>query len=109
MLFDTWAGLLSPAQFRRHVISPTQTIVAALRQRHPTVPIIGFPRLAGLLVGEYAAATRVDGIGLDTSMDLASPLDGFRRRGACRAIWIRWPWSPAERRCGGRPRRSWLR
>ena len=34
------------------------------------MPVIGFPRLAGLLVGEYATATRVDGIGLDTSMDL---------------------------------------
>lgn len=45
-------------------------IVDALRQRHPSVPIIGFPRLAGLLVGQYAAVTRVDGIGLDTSMDL---------------------------------------
>ena len=70
MLFDSWAGILSPAQFRRHVIEPTQAIVNALRQLHPTVPIIGFPRLAGLLVGEYATATRVDGIGLDTSMDL---------------------------------------
>ena len=36
MLFDTWAGILSPAQFRRHVIEPTQAIVAALRQRIPT-------------------------------------------------------------------------
>ena len=34
------------------------------------MPVVGFPRLAGLLVGEYATATRVDGIGLDTSMDL---------------------------------------
>jgi uroporphyrinogen decarboxylase len=70
MLFDSWAGILSPGQFRRHVIGPTQAIVAALRRRHPTVPVIGFPRLAGLLVGEYAAATRVDGVGLDTSMDI---------------------------------------
>jgi uroporphyrinogen decarboxylase len=71
MLFDSWAGILSPSQFRQHVIGPTQTIVNALRQAHPAVPVIGFPRLAGLLVGEYATATRVDGIGLDTSMDLS--------------------------------------
>ena len=70
MLFDSWAGILSPPQFRRHVIEPTQAIVKALKQRHPMVPVIGFPRLAGLLVGEYAASTRVDGIGLDTSMEL---------------------------------------
>jgi uroporphyrinogen decarboxylase len=70
MLFDSWAGILSPTLFRRHVIAPTQTIVGALRQLHPTVPVIGFPRLAGLLVGQYAAGTDIDGIGLDTSMDL---------------------------------------
>jgi uroporphyrinogen decarboxylase len=70
MLFDSWAGILSPGQFRRHVIGPTRAIVAALRRRHPAVPIIGFPRLAGLLIGEYAAATGVNGVGLDTSMDL---------------------------------------
>jgi uroporphyrinogen decarboxylase len=70
MLFDSWAGILSPAQFRRHVVEPAQVIVNSLWQLHPTVPIIGFPRLAGLLVGDYATETRVDGIGLDTSMDL---------------------------------------
>jgi len=70
MLFDSWAGLLPPSEFRRHVVRPTQAIVAALKDRYPGVPIIGFPRLAGMLVGEYAAVTRVDGVGLDTSMQL---------------------------------------
>ena len=70
MLFDTWAGILPPALFRSHVIEPAQTIVSTLRSRHPHVPIIGFPRLAGLLLGDYAAMTRVDGVGLDTSMEI---------------------------------------
>jgi uroporphyrinogen decarboxylase len=71
MLFDTWAGILSPSLFRQHVIVPAQAITSALRRLHPGVPIIGFPRLAGLLLGEYATATGVDAVGLDTSMDLA--------------------------------------
>jgi uroporphyrinogen decarboxylase len=71
MLFDTWAGILSPMQFRRHVIAPMQAIMSCLRQEHPAIPIIGFPRLAGLLAGTYAAMTQVDAIGLDTSADLA--------------------------------------
>lgn len=71
MLFDSWAGILPPSQFHRYVIEPTRTIVNALRQVHPAVPVIGFPRLAGLLIGEYATATRVNGIGLDTSIDLS--------------------------------------
>jgi uroporphyrinogen decarboxylase len=70
MLFDSWAGILPPSQFHRYVIQPTKTIVATLRQRFPDVPVIGFPRLAGLLVGDYAATTMVDAVGLDTSMDL---------------------------------------
>lgn len=70
MLFDTWAGLLPPSQFHRHVIEPARAIIAALRQRFPGVPIIGFPRLAGMMLGDYATATQVNGIGLDTSMEL---------------------------------------
>ncbi|HEY2619233.1 MAG TPA: uroporphyrinogen decarboxylase [Acetobacteraceae bacterium] len=69
MLFDSWAGILPPSQFHRHVVQPTKTVRAALRARHPNVPVIGFPRLAGLLIGDYAAATCVDGVGLDTAMD----------------------------------------
>jgi uroporphyrinogen decarboxylase len=70
MLFDSWAGILPPSQFRRYVIAPTQAIAATLRQRFPDVPIIGFPRLAGMMLGEYATATQVNGVGVDTSMEL---------------------------------------
>jgi uroporphyrinogen decarboxylase len=75
MLFDTWAGILSASQFRQHVVQPTRAIVDRLRARFPTLPIIGFPRQAGLLIGEYAMATGVDAVGLDTSMDLASAVE----------------------------------
>ena len=71
MLFDSWAGLLPPSEFARHVIAPTRAIVDAIRARHPDTPIIGFPRLAGLQIGRYAAETGIDAIGLDTGADLA--------------------------------------
>jgi uroporphyrinogen decarboxylase len=71
MLFDSWAGLLSPAGFRRHAIGPTARIAAAIRQRHPGVPVIGFPRLAGTMIGTYAAETGVDTVGMDTATDPA--------------------------------------
>ena len=70
MLFDSWAGVLSPSLFRIHVIAPATRIVAELRRRHPGVRFIGFPRLAGMMIGEYGA-TGVNGIGMDTSMHLA--------------------------------------
>lgn len=68
MLFDSWAGVLPPSQFRRHVIAPATRIVAALRARFPSVPVIGFPRLAGPMLAEYGA-TGVNAIGIDTGMD----------------------------------------
>jgi uroporphyrinogen decarboxylase len=71
MLFDSWAGVLSPRQFRAHVIGPARRIVAALKARHPDVPVIGFPRLAGILARDYAE-TGVDGIGIDTGSDIGA-------------------------------------
>ena len=69
MLFDSWAGILSPRLFRRYVTEPTTRIAAALRARHPDIPLIGFPRLAGTMIGAYAEATGVQGVAMDTSAD----------------------------------------
>jgi uroporphyrinogen decarboxylase len=71
MLFDSWAGVLSPSLFRLHCVAPAARIVRALRTRHPGVPVIGFPRLAGVMTRDYAAAG-VDGIGVDTGSDMGS-------------------------------------
>ncbi len=71
MLFDSWAGVLSPSLFRAHVTAPTRRIVGALRLRYPGVPIIGFPRLAGVMLGDYAVLAGTDGVGMDTAMDPA--------------------------------------
>jgi uroporphyrinogen decarboxylase len=72
MLFDSWAGLLSPTGFRRHVIEPTARIAAAIKQLHPEVPVIGFPRLAGTMIGAYGAEAGVDTVGMDTAADPAA-------------------------------------
>jgi uroporphyrinogen decarboxylase len=70
MLFDSWAGVLAPTQFYRYVIKPTQHIVSTLRKQYPRLPVIGFPRMAGLTIEDYALETGVNAVGLDTSMDL---------------------------------------
>ena len=70
-LFDSWAGSLSPAQFEQWVIAPTARIVAALKQRHPNVPVIGFPKGAGAKLAVYARETGVDALGLDETVDPA--------------------------------------
>ncbi|MCW2336371.1 uroporphyrinogen decarboxylase [Sphingobium sp. B2D3A] len=70
-LFDSWAGSLSPAQFRQWVIAPNARIVKALKLRHPDTPIIGFPKGAGAKLVDYAQETGVDALGLDETLDPA--------------------------------------
>ncbi len=68
-LFDSWAGSLAPAQFERWVIEPNARIIAGLRERHPDIPVIGFPKGAGAKLLAYASETGVDAIGLDETVD----------------------------------------
>jgi uroporphyrinogen decarboxylase len=67
-LFDSWSGVLSEDQFARWCTAPTRTITERLKQRHPNVPVIGFPRGAGAKTAGYVAATGIDGVGIDTSV-----------------------------------------
>jgi uroporphyrinogen decarboxylase len=70
-LFDSWSGSLSPAEFERWVIGPTARLVARLNERHPDIPVIGFPKGAGGKLGAYARETGVSALGLDETVDPA--------------------------------------
>jgi uroporphyrinogen decarboxylase len=67
-LFDSSAGVLPPVEFDRWVIAPTKRIVQAVRAQAPGVPIIGFPRGAGLLYERYLAGTGVEAVGMDATV-----------------------------------------
>lgn len=69
-LFDSWAGVLPEPAFERWVIAPTRRIVAALKNRFPDCPVVGFPRGAGMLYERYVAGTGVDAVGLDPTVPL---------------------------------------
>ncbi|WP_439816636.1 uroporphyrinogen decarboxylase [Zavarzinia sp. CC-PAN008] len=64
-LFDTWAGSLPEREFERWVTAPIARIRAALKARHPDVPLIAFPKGAGARLEGFAARTGADVIGLD--------------------------------------------
>ena len=68
-IFDSWAGTLSPEQFRQWVIAPTKRIVEAIQAQHPGFPVIGFPKGAGAKLVEYAEKTGVTAVGLDETVD----------------------------------------
>lgn len=79
-LFDSWAGVLAEAEFRRWVIAPTKIIASALHERHPSIPLIGFPRGAGGLLPAYAREAGVGAIGLDTQVPLGWAMDILPRK-----------------------------
>jgi uroporphyrinogen decarboxylase len=70
-VFDSWAGVLPEAEFRRWVIEPTARITSTLKARYPSVPIIGFPRGAGVLYEAYTEDSGVDAVSLDSAVPLA--------------------------------------
>ena len=69
-IFDSWAGLLSGADFIRFVIEPTKELVARLKKNYPQVPIIGFPREARDSYAPYIRQTGVDAMSIDQSVNL---------------------------------------
>ena len=76
-IFDTWAGTLPDNELDRWVVEPTKRIVEALKERHPDVPVIGFPRGVGAGALWYVGETGVDGIGCDTAMPPAMMAEMF--------------------------------
>lgn len=68
-IFDSWAGSLKGADFEKYALEPCRQITAALKARHPEVPVIGFPREAGEKYVGFAKATGVDCVALDAAVD----------------------------------------
>jgi uroporphyrinogen decarboxylase len=71
-LFESWAGSVPAGLFERVVIEPTARIVKAVKAKHPTLPLIGFPRGAGAWLPRYAEKTGMDGVGVDQMTDMAA-------------------------------------
>ncbi|TYP64575.1 uroporphyrinogen decarboxylase [Stutzerimonas stutzeri] len=67
-LFDSWAGSLKGQDFDDFSIAPAKRIIAALKARHPGVPVIAFPREAGERYVGFRAAVGADCVALDNSV-----------------------------------------
>ncbi|MEO0821274.1 MAG: uroporphyrinogen decarboxylase [Pseudomonadota bacterium] len=70
MLFDSWAGALPASRFDAIAVKPAQRIAGALRERHPGIRFIGFPRGVGALYPSFAEAVKPDAVALDSQMPL---------------------------------------
>jgi uroporphyrinogen decarboxylase len=67
-LFDSWIGVLPEPEAALWGIEPVRRIVARVKAAVPHVPIILFPRGAGLLHESYARIAGADGLSLDTTV-----------------------------------------
>jgi len=67
-LFDSWAGSLKGDDFARYAVEPARQIIAALKARHPQVPVIAFPREAGQGYVGFARASGADCVAIDNSV-----------------------------------------
>ena len=69
-IFDSWSGVLDEACFEDYCVRPVAEIVRRVREVHPDVPIIGFPKGAGALYGGYRERTGVTALGLDWTVPM---------------------------------------
>lgn len=70
-LFDTWAGGLPGPVLDVVGVKPTERIAAALKDKHPEIPFIAFPKGVGEKASEYLHLRGVDALGIDHALDPA--------------------------------------
>ncbi|QFT98456.1 Uroporphyrinogen decarboxylase [Roseovarius sp. THAF8] len=67
-VFDSWAGSLKGQDFEDFAVAPTKRIISALKEKHPSIPVIAFPREAGDGYIGFHAKTGADCVAIDNSV-----------------------------------------
>ena len=68
-IFDSWAGVLPPAEFERWCLAPVEALIAKVKARAPGTPVIAFPRGAATQLSKFAGLEGIAAIGLDTGVE----------------------------------------
>ena len=69
MLFDSWAGILSPWHYEKFSLDYIKSITQAIKQQYPSIPVIIYSKNSGLHI-QKIAQTGCQAIGLDWTVDL---------------------------------------
>ena len=70
-IFESHAKIAGDEKkFREFCIEPLKRIIDKIREKHPNIPIIGFPRNASHNYLEYGKSVNVDCISLDQNVDV---------------------------------------
>ena len=57
--------MLNETQYDEFVINPTIKIVSAIKDKYPSIPVIGFPKGSGYNYKKYIRLTGINGVGVD--------------------------------------------
>ena len=68
-IFNSWAGVLPPAEFERWCLAPIAALVGKVKARAPRTPVIAFPRGAATELSKFADLEGIAAIGLDTGVE----------------------------------------
>ena len=71
-IFDSWAGVLPPAEFERWCVGPVASLVAKVRASAQNTPVIAFPRGAGAQLAKFGGMKGVAAIGVDAAVEPAT-------------------------------------
>ena len=67
-LFDSWAGILPEEQLFHWSLDPMVRIAKGLRERHPGIPVIAFPRAVGPALLMYRRPDTFSALSIDTGI-----------------------------------------
>ena len=73
-IMDSWAGYLSPADYREFVFPHTRSVIARVREQFPNTPVIHYANGAPTLLGDFVNLG-ANVVGLDWRVELS---DAFK-------------------------------
>ena len=79
-IFDSWAGALPDGAFEKWCVEPIARIAKKVSEAAPSVPIIVFPRLAGIKYEKFKNLSGVSCISVDQSVSLEWALMALQGR-----------------------------
>ena len=70
-LFDSWAGSLPGSLVKKYSLDPMKSISKRIKQKHPSIPVIVFPKGVGANYTEFTKEECFDCLALDSNLPLA--------------------------------------
>lgn len=68
-IFDSWAGVLPPTQIQKWIIDPAKKIVNYLKENHPEIPVIYFPKSIGVNYEKFAQEVDCQALAIDQNLE----------------------------------------